>query len=83
MAKVNIRSNGMYGPHMQDVQALVDQVQPETPWTLTAYTPHASGATPVTSNAATDLDTVAAALDTLQSEVAALKTILVAAGIVS
>jgi hypothetical protein len=40
----------------------------------TAYTPHASGSTPVTSNAATDLDTTAAALDTLVDEVDALTT---------
>lgn len=40
--------------------------------TPTAYTAHASGSTPVTSNAATDLDTTAAALDTLRDEVAAL-----------
>lgn len=41
-------------------------VNPAAP---TAYTPHASGATTVTSNAATDLDTTAAALDTLVDEV--------------
>lgn len=40
--------------------------------TPTAYTAHASGGTTVTSNAATDLDTTAAALDTLRDEVAAL-----------
>ncbi len=38
------------------------------------YTPHIAGATAVTSNAATDLDTTAAALATLQGEVAAYET---------
>lgn len=42
--------------------------------TITYYTAHASGATPVTSNAATDLDTTAAALATLMLEVAVLQT---------
>jgi len=40
----------------------------------TAYSAHSSGATPVTSDAATDLDTTAAALETLRDEVAALTT---------
>ena len=40
----------------------------------TAYSAHSSGATPVTSNAATDLDTTAAAVATLRSEVATLTT---------
>jgi hypothetical protein len=40
----------------------------------TAYSAHSSGSTPVTSNAATDLDTTAAALETLRDEVAALTT---------
>lgn len=40
----------------------------------TAYSAHSSGATPVTSNAATDLDTTAAALATLTGEVATLTT---------
>ncbi len=44
----------------------------------TAYTPHSSGATAVTSNAATDLDTTAAALDTLVTEVTNLHTQVVA-----
>lgn len=38
----------------------------------TNYTAHAAGAVPVTSNAATDLDTTAAALATLEDEVTAL-----------
>ena len=40
----------------------------------TAYSAHASGATPVLSNAATDLDTTAAALATLRGEVATYET---------
>ena len=39
-----------------------------------AYSAHASGATTVTSNAATDLDTTSAALATLRGEVATLTT---------
>jgi hypothetical protein len=39
-----------------------------------AYSAHSSGATAVTSNAATDLDTAAAALEALRDEVAALTT---------
>lgn len=42
----------------------------------TAYSAHSSGGTTVTSNAATDLDTTAAALATLRGEVAALVTAL-------
>ena len=41
-----------------------------------AYSAHSSGSTPVTSNAATDLDTTAAALEALRDEVAALTTIV-------
>lgn len=41
---------------------------------ITAYTAHASGAVAVTSNAATDLDTTAAALATLVTEVATMRT---------
>jgi len=40
--------------------------------TITGYTAHASGAVAVTSNAATDLDTTAAALATLENEVTSL-----------
>lgn len=40
---------------------------------ISAYSPHLSGAIPVTSVAATDLDTTAAAVDTLRDEVAALQ----------
>lgn len=40
---------------------------------ITAYTAHASGAVTVTSNAATDLDTTAAALETLVDEVTTLR----------
>lgn len=48
------------------------------PGAITAYTAHASGATAVTSNAATDLDTTAAALATLEDEVTAMRTTVVA-----
>ncbi|MAG27814.1 hypothetical protein CMI47_19975 [Candidatus Pacearchaeota archaeon] len=41
--------------------------------TITNYDAHASGAVAVTSNAATDLDTAAAALDTLEDEVTQLR----------
>jgi hypothetical protein len=41
----------------------------------TAYTAHASGSVPVVSNAATDLDTTAAALETLVTEVTSLRTL--------
>lgn len=44
------------------------------PASITGYAPHASGAVTVTSNAATDLDTTAAALDTLVDEVTALRS---------
>jgi len=42
----------------------------------TAYSAHGSGATPVTSNAATDLDTTAAALATLVTETTSLRTLV-------
>lgn len=48
------------------------------PGAVTAYSAHAPGATPVTSNEATDLDTTAAALATLRGEVAAQRTEIVA-----
>jgi hypothetical protein len=48
----------------------------------TAYTAHASGAVAVVSEAATDLDTTAAALKTLRDEVAALIVVLQANGLV-
>jgi len=83
MAKTPIRGTTDNGAAVQDVRTLSDTVQAQTAWSVTDYTPHASGAVPVTSNAATDLDTVAAALDTLQGEVTALKVILDAAGITS
>ena len=44
------------------------------PAAITEYTPHGSGATAVTSNAGTDLDTTAAALNTLVDECQALET---------
>jgi hypothetical protein len=44
------------------------------PAAVTEYTPHAAGATAVTSNAGTDLDTTAAALNTLVDECQVLET---------
>ena len=44
------------------------------PAAVTEYTPHIAGATTVTSNAATDLDTTAAALNTLVDECQVLET---------
>ena len=41
---------------------------------ITDYTPHATGAVAVTSEAATDLDTTAAALNTLADEVTILQS---------
>ena len=41
---------------------------------ITAYTAHSSGGVTVTSTAATDLDTTAAAVETLRDEVAAART---------
>ncbi len=46
------------------------------PTAITEYTPHASGGTTVTSNGATDLDTTAAALNTLVDECQALEIIV-------
>ena len=43
---------------------------------ITNYTAHAAGAVAVTSNAATDLDTTAAALATLENEVTAARTVI-------
>lgn len=40
---------------------------------VTAYTAHAAGAVPVTSNAATDLDTTAAGLATAVTQLASLR----------
>ena len=45
-----------------------------TPGAVTEYTAHAVGATTVTSNAATDLDTTAAALNTLVDECQDMQT---------
>ena len=44
------------------------------PAAVTEYTPHSSGAVTVTSAAATDLDTTAAALNTLVDECQAIQT---------
>lgn len=59
-----------YGLAVPSSLAIADASAP------TAYTAHASGGTTVTSNAATDLDTTAAALKTLRDEVAALVVIV-------
>ena len=58
-------------PQLQDRQAAITA----TP-SITNYTAHASGATTVTSNAATDLDTTAAALATLENEVTSLAAVV-------
>lgn len=55
-------STGLDGTHDDELAALNG---------ITDYTPHSSGSTPVTSNAATDLDTVAAALETARDEIEA------------
>lgn len=55
-------STGLDGTHDDTVAALNG---------LTDYTAHAAGSTPVTSNAATDLDTTASGLATLEDECAA------------
>lgn len=60
-------STGLDGTHDDTVAALT---------ALTDYTPHAAGATPVTSNAATDLDTTALALETFRDEQAARNTVI-------
>lgn len=52
---------------------LADGLTVTAPAAITAYTAHASGSTPVTSNAATDLDTTAAPLATAVSELTALR----------
>ena len=95
MAYTGVMRQGANNPaNINDVKTALDSLAPATSWTaaaaITAYTAHASGATAVTSNAATDLDTTAAALATLEDEVTALtatvnalRTILIAAGIVS
>ena len=51
------------------VTAAAVTVTGSSPNAITNYAAHSSGATAVTSNAATDLDTTAAALDTLEDEV--------------
>lgn len=52
---------------------LADGLTATSPAAITAYTAHAAGAVPVTSNAATDLDTTAAGLATAVSELTALR----------
>lgn len=52
---------------------LADGLSATAPAAITNYTAHASGAVPVVSAGATDLDTTAAALATLENEVTALR----------
>ena len=68
-------STGDSGTHDDTV---ADGLTATAPASITEYTPHASGGTTVTSNAATDLDTTAAALNTLVDEVQALQVIVAA-----
>lgn len=63
-------NTGGSGSHDDTV---ADGLTATAPDAITEYTPHASGGTTVTSNAATDLDTTAAALNTLVDEVQALR----------
>ena len=73
---VNLASGEAY--QIGGVQVVGEQGAAESdPGAVTPYTPHSTGAVPVTSNAATDLDTTAAALATLEDEVAALRVTVV------
>ncbi len=65
------------------VLPLDPQAEKATTAAPAAYSAHTSGATPVTSNAATDLDTTAAALEALRDEVAAIVVSLQAAGVLN
>jgi len=60
--------------HSTDGSADAAAATAANPAAVTEYTPHASGATAVTSNAGTDLDTTAAALNTLVDECQVLET---------
>ena len=55
----------------------VQAVAEADPGAITDYTAHASGGVTVTSNGATDLDSTAAALATLEDEVTALRVTVV------
>ena len=68
-------STGDSGTHDD---TLADGKTATAPAAITDYVAHASGGTTVTSNAATDLDTAAAALDTLEDEVTALQVTVAA-----
>lgn len=68
-------STGVSGSHDDTI---ADGLTATAPASITEYTPHASGGTTVTSNAATDLDTTAAALNTLVDEVQALQVTVAA-----
>ena len=50
---------------------------------ITAYTATSTGGTTVTSTNATDLDTTSAALKTLRDEVAAMRVVLAAHGLIA
>lgn len=70
-----VDTDGAITLNLDNKQVLAEQQATEAAATApTAYAAHASGATTVTSNAATDLDTTAAALATLVTEVTALTT---------
>lgn len=66
-------STGSSGTHDD---TLADGLTATAPAAITDYTAHSAGATPVTSAAATDLDTTAAALATLVDEVTALRLVV-------
>jgi predicted RecA/RadA family phage recombinase len=68
-------STGGSGTHDD---TLADGLTATAPDATTGYTAHSSGSTPVTSAAATDLDTTAAALATLVTEVTALRAVVAA-----
>ena len=60
--------------HDTDGSAAAAAATATNPAAVTEYTAHAAGATAVTSNAGTDLDTTAAALNTLVDECQVLET---------
>ena len=62
--------------HDTDGSAAAAAATATNPAAVTEYTAHAAGATAVTSNAATDLDTTAAALNTLVDECQVLEIAL-------
>jgi hypothetical protein len=71
-------ANPLYGQNkfddeLNDLISNIPQAAEADADAPTAYSAHASGAVTVTSNAATDLDTTAAALATLVTEVTAIE----------